>query len=77
MQVTVPIKLLLSNRLVPVRVPIDGNPAPGYSVDDIKIEPTNVTICCAPGNILESIESVSTQPVSISGTTSTVITRTG
>lgn len=75
-QVTVPIKLLLSNRLVPVRVPIDGNPAPGYSVDDIKLEPTNVTICCAPGNILESIESVSTQPVSISGTTSTVITHT-
>jgi YbbR domain-containing protein len=75
-QVTVPIKLLLSNRLVPVRVPIEGNPAPGYSVDDIKIEPTNVTICCAPGNILESLESVSTQPVSISGTTSTVISRT-
>ena len=75
-QVTVPIKLLLSNRLVPVRVPIEGNPAPGYSVDDIKIEPTNVTICCAPGNILESIESISTQPVSISGTTSTVISRT-
>ncbi len=75
-QVTVPIKLLLSNRLVPVRVPIEGNPAPGYSVDDIKIEPTNVTICCAPGNILESIESISTQPISISGTTSTVISRT-
>jgi YbbR domain-containing protein len=75
-QVTVPIKLLLSNRLVPVRVSIGGNPAPGYSVDDIKIEPTNVTICCAPGNILESIESVSTLPVTIEGATSTVITQT-
>ncbi|MGA7729974.1 MAG: CdaR family protein, partial [Chloroflexia bacterium] len=61
-QVTVPIKLLLSNRLVPVRVPIAGNPAPGYSVEDIKIEPTNVTICCALSNILEEIETVSTGP---------------
>jgi YbbR domain-containing protein len=75
-QVTVPIKLLLSNRLVPVRVPIAGNPAPGYSVEDIKIEPTNVTICCALSNILEEVETVSTGPVSISGTTSTVITTT-
>ena len=36
--------------LVAVRVPIIGNPAPGYSVDDIKIDPTNVTLCCAPSN---------------------------
>lgn len=76
-QVTVPIKLLLSNRLVPVRVPIEGNPAPGYSVDDIKIEPTNVLICCAPGDILENVNSVTTQPVSIDGTTTTVLTNTG
>jgi YbbR domain-containing protein len=75
-QVTVPIKGSLSNKLVPVRVPIVGNPAPGYSVDDIKIEPTNVTLCCTPGNILDEIESVTTAPVSISGTTSTVITTT-
>lgn len=76
-QVTVPIKLLLSNRLVPVRVPISGNPAPGYSVNDIKIDPTNVLICCAPGNILEDIDSVSTEPVSISGTVSTIIANPG
>lgn len=75
-QVTVPINLVLSNRLVPVRVPIVGNPAPGYSVDDIKIDPTNVTICCAASALLEAVQSVSTDPVSISGTTSTVITRT-
>lgn len=75
-QVIVPIKGSLSNRLVPVRVPILDNPAPGYSVDDIKIEPTNVTLCCAPNNILEEVDSVSTNPVSIAGITGSIVTTT-
>lgn len=73
-QVIVPIKGSLSNRLVPVRVPIQDNPAPGYSVNDIKIEPTNVTLCCAPNNILEEVDSVSTNPISIAGITESIVT---
>jgi YbbR domain-containing protein len=75
-QVVVPIKLLLNYKLVPVHVPVIGNPAPGYSAYEIKLDPTNITICCAPSNILEPILSLDTQPVSISGTTTTVMTTT-
>ncbi|MEO8285694.1 MAG: CdaR family protein [Chloroflexota bacterium] len=75
-KVVVPIKLLLNYKLVPVRVPLLGNPAPGYSAFEIKLDPTNVTICCAASGVLEPISSVDTEPVSISGTTSTVITTT-
>ena len=75
-QVVVPIKLLVSYRLVPVHVPIVGNPAPGYSAYEIKLDPSNVTICCAPSDILEPISTLETDPVSIAGATTTVVTTT-
>jgi YbbR domain-containing protein len=75
-QVVVPIKLLFNYKLVPVHVPVVDNPAPGYSAYEIKLDPSNVTICCAAGNILEPISSLETEPVSISGTTATVVTTT-
>jgi YbbR domain-containing protein len=75
-QVVVPIKLLLNYKLVPVHVPVVGNPAPGYSAFEIKLDPTNVTICCAANEILEPVLQLETEPVSITGTTSTVVTTT-
>jgi YbbR domain-containing protein len=72
-QVVVPINLLLNYKIVPVRVPLEGQPAPGYQVASITIDPTNVTVCCSPG-LLEPLQVLNTQPVAITGTTSTLIT---
>jgi YbbR domain-containing protein len=74
-QVVVPIKLLFNYRVVPVYVPVEGSPAPGYRVAEIRYDPSNVTICCAP-NELEELDLVNTAPVDISGASSTVITTT-
>jgi YbbR domain-containing protein len=75
-QVVVPIKLLLSYKPVAVRANVAGNPAPGYSVVAIIPEPRSVTICCAPEEVLDPIQSLDTVPVGITNTTSTVITTT-
>ncbi|HET9495636.1 MAG TPA: CdaR family protein [Chloroflexia bacterium] len=75
-QVVVPIKLLLSYKPVAVRPIVVGNPAPGYSVVAIIPEPRSVTICCAPEEVLDPIQSLDTQPIGITNTTSTVITNT-
>src|SRR5206468_7163293 len=73
-QVVVPIKLLLNYKAVPVRVPLLGQPAPGYGVSLIAIDPTNVAVCCSPN--LETLQFLNTQPVAITGTTTSVITST-
>jgi YbbR domain-containing protein len=75
-RVTVPIKPLYETKVVGVNVPIEGNPAPGYSVAEVLRDPTTVTICCAPTDTLDSIQFLNTEPVSISGTVSTVVTTT-
>ena len=73
-QVEVPIKLLLNYKAVPVRVPLLGQPAPGYGVSLILIDPTNVAVCCSPD--LETLQFLNTRAVPITGTTSTVMTTT-
>jgi YbbR domain-containing protein len=75
-QVVVPIQLYVATKLVPVHVPIIGNPAPGYSASQIDVNPKVVTICCAPSDVLVHISSIDTNPVSIAGATSTVVTTT-
>jgi YbbR domain-containing protein len=75
-QVVVPIELLLSYKVAAVRPNVAGNPAPGYSVVAIIPDPRSVTICCAPEEVLEPIQSLDTEPVGITNTTSTVITTT-
>jgi YbbR domain-containing protein len=74
-QVEVPMKLLLNGKAVAVRVPIVGQPAAGYSVSSVIITPTNVTVCCSPSEI-EQITVLETQPVAITGTTTSIITST-
>jgi YbbR domain-containing protein len=74
-QVVVPIRLLLNYRVVPVRVPVLGQPSSGYRVSSITVDPTNVTVCCSP-SLLESLQFVSTDAIPITGTTSTVLTTT-
>jgi YbbR domain-containing protein len=75
-QVVVPIKLLLSYKVVAVRPNVAGNPAAGYSVTAINPDPRSVTICCAKEEVLDPIQSLDTQPIGITNTTSTVITKT-
>ena len=75
-QVVVPIELLLSYKVVAVRANVVGNPAPGYSVVAIIPEPRSVTICCAAEEVIEPIQSLDTEPIGITNTTSTVITST-
>lgn len=74
-QVVVPVKLLLNYKPVPVRVPVQGQPASGYRVSAIAIDPTNVTVCCSPG-VIEPLNQIDTRPVAITGTTATVVTTT-
>jgi YbbR domain-containing protein len=73
--VIVPVKLLLNYKVVPVRVPVPGQPAAGFRVTAINYDPTNVTVCCKP-DILEQLQFIDTLPVDINGATSTVITQT-
>ena len=74
-EVVVPVKLLFNYKVVPVRVPLQGQPASGYQVSSINIDPTNVTVCCAP-NLLDQIQVLEANPVAITGTTSPVLTST-
>jgi YbbR domain-containing protein len=74
-QVSVPIKLLLNYKTVAVRAPVVGQPAPGYRVSAINLDPTNVTVCCSP-TLLDPLKTVNAEPVAITGTTSTVVTTT-
>jgi YbbR domain-containing protein len=74
-QVVVPIKLLLNYKVVGVRADTRGQPAPGYRVSAITTDPNTVTICCSP-TVLNNIQFLDTLPVSISGATFNVITRT-
>ncbi|HKP54465.1 MAG TPA: CdaR family protein [Chloroflexia bacterium] len=74
-QVVVPIKLRFNYRVVGVRADTRGQPAPGYRVSAITTDPNTVTICCKP-DVLDVIQFLDTLPVSISGATFNVITRT-
>ncbi|MEO6457315.1 MAG: CdaR family protein [Chloroflexia bacterium] len=70
-EVTVPIKLLFTYKVVTVRPQVIGQPAPGYSVLAITFNPTLVTACCRP-DVLETLDSLDTTPVTITGSTTTV-----
>jgi YbbR domain-containing protein len=74
-EVVVPITTLDTNRVVSVNPQVVGQPAPGYRPSLITAEPNIVTICCTPGE-LQKVEFLDTIPVSITGTTSTIITTT-
>jgi YbbR domain-containing protein len=74
-EVVVPIELLQYHRVVPVRVPVPGQPASGFRVSAISYDPTNVTVCCKP-EVLDPLQFIDTQPVNINGATTTVLTQT-
>ncbi len=73
-QVLVPIKLLSNYRIVTVKPSVLGQPAPGY-LYSITADPSNITICCSP-NLEQIGPQLGTDPIPITGTSSTVITST-
>jgi YbbR domain-containing protein len=58
-------------RLVKVAPDIDGRPADGYEITDIKSEPESVEVA-GPETALRRLQSAVTEPVSVAGQTRTV-----
>ncbi|OAT82363.1 CdaR family protein [Desulfotomaculum copahuensis] len=56
----------LPTKTVAVKPQITGDPAPGYQVRDVTVQPDNVQVS-APGNVLDGIQSVKTGALDISG----------
>jgi YbbR domain-containing protein len=70
--VSVPITQQTQYKEVGVRVPTTGSPAPGYAVQPIQVNPATATLRGDPAD-LESANFVNTQPIDISGISSTIV----
>lgn len=67
-EVLIPVVRELPSKSVPVKVPIIGEPAQGYKVERVVVEPNLVTIFGEFAR-LDQVNSLTTTPVDISGTT--------
>lgn len=56
----------LPTKTVAVKPRVTGDPAPGYQVRDVTVQPDNVQVS-APGNVLDGIQNVETGTLDISG----------
>ena len=70
-QIAVSIQLFVNLKTLPVRVAVEGDPAPGYHVTDISVAPTTLLVQGLP-NDLEKLNSLDTAPVSIAGLSQTL-----
>lgn len=70
-EVTVP--LSEPQKTVPVRVPLEGSPAPGYQIRQVNLNPSTVTIRGSE-EILAAIDEILTAPVSIEGASANIET---
>ncbi|PZR97301.1 MAG: hypothetical protein DLM69_09855 [Candidatus Chloroheliales bacterium] len=73
--VTVPIELSLNYRTVPVKFNVKGEPANGYRIESITVNPNIVTILGQP-EVLSQTNFLDTEPVDVTGQTATVDTHT-
>jgi YbbR domain-containing protein len=73
--VTIPIVQRAGFRDVPVRVRWEGQPAPGYRISNISVEPSIVTVFGVPDAIASLPGYVETTPVSIKGAQADVVER--
>lgn len=71
LDVYVPMKTLPPARIVQVRAQIVGQPAPGYRVSEVQVEPASVKVR-GPSDLIGSLGWVNTLPVDISGRASDV-----
>lgn len=60
-----------NSRLVPVRAVIEGVPAPGFVLGEVRAVPTHLTVQ-GPESRLQALEFVSTRPISVEGATGPV-----
>lgn len=75
--VTIPIEQRRGFRDVSVRVVREGQPAPGYRISNVSVEPAIVTVVGSP-SIIEALPGyVDTDPVNIEGATSDVVAKAG
>ena len=70
-QVTVPVELAITNKDVPVRVIIEGQPAPGYLISRYLTEPASATLVGSP-EVLDGLIYLSTETIRVEGATQTV-----
>jgi YbbR domain-containing protein len=70
---TVVVKLLVNLKTLPVHAPLDGDPAPGFRVTDISVQPTTLIVQAQPA-VLQDLNVLDTAPVSIAGITRTLNT---
>ncbi|MCP4899636.1 MAG: hypothetical protein GY906_21940 [bacterium] len=61
----------LETRSLPVRVPVEGQPAPGFQVSAVRVVPARIAIQ-GPGSFLEALEEVESTPIAIDGARSMV-----
>lgn len=73
--VTVPIELSLNYRTVPVKFNVKGEPANGYRIESINVNPDIVTILGQP-EVLSQTTFLDTEPVDVTGQTATIDTHT-
>ena len=70
-QVTVPVELAITNKDVPVRIDIQGEPAPGYLVSRYLTTPASATLVGSP-EVLNGLLYLSTETIRVEGATETV-----
>ncbi len=69
--VEIPIRSVVGLKRVPVIATIDGLPAPGYAITNIRSEPLLINLTGSSGS-LDRVEQVETAPVDIGGATTTI-----
>jgi YbbR domain-containing protein len=62
---------LLEERMLPVRPRIEGLPAPGFALGELRVNPPRVLIR-GPGSRLGNLGFIETQPISIEGATAAI-----
>jgi YbbR domain-containing protein len=70
-KITAPVQQQLDYKTLALHVPLDGEPASGFRVTDINIDPTTLTVQGSP-ELLEGLNVLETEPVSLAGVTQTV-----
>jgi YbbR domain-containing protein len=61
-----------TTKKVPVVAPIDGEPAPGFIVSGVDVQPPEVEVV-GPSGLLAALTQARTEPVSVAGASDTVI----
>ncbi len=61
----------LQTALLPVRPVLDGSPAPGFAVGQVRVAPPQVTVQ-GPASLVDALETVETTPVQLEGASAEV-----